>query len=74
MQSLKLLLSGFIRFPLYYHMKFAFLVWLQLPSVDVSLNNFFLPCSILLVSLSFGGSSGWSYLLLMHGIFVTVIR
>ncbi|CAL5387462.1 unnamed protein product [Camellia sinensis] len=26
--------SGFIRFPLYYHMKFAFLVWLQLPSTD----------------------------------------
>ncbi|KAL6546046.1 hypothetical protein OROGR_009920 [Orobanche gracilis] len=26
--------SRLIRFPLYYHMKFAFLVWLQLPSVD----------------------------------------
>ncbi|THG02678.1 hypothetical protein TEA_012076 [Camellia sinensis var. sinensis] len=34
MQSQKLLLYGFIRFPLYYHVKFAFLVWLQLPSVN----------------------------------------
>ncbi|KAL3614118.1 HVA22-like protein k [Castilleja foliolosa] len=25
---------GLIRFPLYYHMKFAFLVWMQLPSVE----------------------------------------
>lgn len=33
---MEVLLSNFIRFPLYYHMKFAFLVWLQLPSVDVS--------------------------------------
>ncbi|KAL6509641.1 hypothetical protein OROGR_022951 [Orobanche gracilis] len=31
--------SRLIRFPLYYHMHFAFLVWLQLPSVDVSLVN-----------------------------------
>lgn len=28
--------SNFVRFPLYYHMKFAFLVWLQLPTTDVS--------------------------------------
>lgn len=27
----------FIRFPLYYHMKFAFLVWLQLPASNVSM-------------------------------------
>ncbi|KAG4921410.1 hypothetical protein JHK82_050381 [Glycine max] len=25
--------------PLYYHMKFAFLVWLQLPTLDVSLTK-----------------------------------
>ncbi|THG11074.1 hypothetical protein TEA_021833 [Camellia sinensis var. sinensis] len=31
--------SGFIRFPLYYHMKFAFLVWLQLPSTDAKLTS-----------------------------------
>jgi hypothetical protein len=29
------------RCPLYYHLKFAFLVWLQLPSADVSLSLWF---------------------------------
>lgn len=40
-----------IRFPLYYHVKFAFLVWLQLPSTNVSFYIAFLGVySLLLVS------------------------
>ena len=30
----------FYRFPLYYHAKFAFLVWLQLPTIDVLFPSF----------------------------------
>ncbi|GMH14725.1 hypothetical protein Nepgr_016566 [Nepenthes gracilis] len=30
-------LSAFSRFPLYYHFKFGFLVWLQLPTSEVRL-------------------------------------
>lgn len=33
---------SFIRFPMYYYTKFAFLVWLQLPSINVSLSWMFI--------------------------------